>query len=69
MKAASTGRYMSDDAAKAWVESHPKFVKASRDCIKAKDAVDMMYAVVRAFEQRSNLIQTISSNIRNEKGN
>jgi hypothetical protein len=69
MKLETTGRLMSDDHAKAWVESHPKFVRISRQCIRAKDAVDQMYAVVRAFEQRSNLIQTISSNIRNEKGN
>jgi hypothetical protein len=69
IKSQVTNRLMSDDLAKAWVESHPRYVKISRQCIKAKDDVDQMYAVVRAFEQRSNLIQTISSNIRNEKGN
>lgn len=68
-KVPSTGRPMSDDAAKAYVESHPQFLKISRRCIRAKDEADQMYSVVRAFEQRSNLIQSISSNLRNEKGN
>jgi hypothetical protein len=63
----TTKRPMSDELAKAWVESHPKFITAERACTMAKDDVDVMYAVVRAFEQRKDVIQTISSNIRNEK--
>jgi hypothetical protein len=68
IKHEGTGRYMSDDLAKAYVEAHPKFIKISEDCIKAKDDLDQIYAAVKAFEQRAFLIQTISSNIRNEKG-
>lgn len=62
-----TKRPLTDDQAKAFVESHPKFVRAERACTMAKDEVDVMYAVVRAFEQRKDIIQTLSSNIRNEK--
>lgn len=65
-KMGNTGRPMSDDLAKSWVESHEEYCKACRACIKAKDEVDQLYSVVKAFEQRAFLLQTISSNKRNE---
>lgn len=67
-KQASTGRPMSDDLAKAWVESHKKYVDITMLCIKAKDDADTIFSCVRAFEQKKDLIQSLSSNIRNEKG-
>lgn len=62
-----TGRPFSDDLSKAWVESHSKYVKATKDCIAAKDAADILQGCVRAFEQRKDLIQTLSSNTRKER--
>jgi len=61
------GRYFSDDLAKAWVEKHPKYQKACLACIKSKDDADAIYSCIKAFEQRKDLIQSLSSNIRNEK--
>lgn len=61
-----TSRPYTDDMAQAWVEKHKDYMQASRDCIKAKDDADAMYACVKAFEQRKDLLQTISSNQRKE---
>ena len=66
-KSTSTGRYLSDDMAKAWVEKHPQYIKACLACIKAKDNVDTIYSCIKSFEQRKDLAQSISSNLRNEK--
>ncbi|HJY22853.1 MAG TPA: hypothetical protein VJ279_08220 [Hanamia sp.] len=61
------GRPFSDDTAKAWVESHSEFKKITRDCIKAREDADIIFAAVKGFEQRKDILQSISSNIRNEK--
>lgn len=63
----ATGRPMSDDTAKIWVEAHKDYTHITRQCIKAKDDADAIFACVRAFEQRKDLIQSLSSNIRNER--
>jgi hypothetical protein len=59
-------RLMNDETAKAWVVSRKSYVKITNMCIKAKDDADTIYAAVRAFEQRKDLLQTISSNRRRE---
>lgn len=61
------GRPYSDDLAKAWVEKHPRYIKAQLACIKSRDDADTIYSCIKAFEQRKDLIQSISSNLRNEK--
>lgn len=63
----STGRPFSDDLSKAWVEAHPRYTKLTHQCIKAKDEADVLQGCVRAFEQRKDLIQTLSSNTRKER--
>lgn len=63
----TNGRAYNDDMAKAYVESNPKYVKLTQQCVQAKDDADIIWAAVKAFEQRASLIQTISSNKRNEK--
>jgi len=60
----ANGRPMTDDMAKASVLSHKDFILASRACIKAKDDADTIWACVKAFEQRKDLLQTLSSNTR-----
>lgn len=66
-KSKSTGRYYTDDMAKAWVEKHDEYVEASLVCIKIKDSADTIYSCIKSFEQRKDLIQSISSNLRNER--
>lgn len=71
LKAKSTkvmnGRPYSDDAAKAYVESHKEFTGITTQCIKARQDADIVWAAVKGFEQRKDLLQSISSNVRNEK--
>jgi hypothetical protein len=67
MKSTATGRLFTDDMAKAYVEKHPEFLDITEACIVAKDNADTIYSCVKAFEQRKDLIQSISSNLRNEK--
>lgn len=62
----STHRVYSDDAAEIWVEAHKEYRMATARCIHAKDKVDQLWAAVKAFEQRKDVIQSLSSNIRNE---
>jgi hypothetical protein len=66
-KSQTTGRLFTDDMAKAWVEKHPRYIKAQLACIKAKDNADAIYACIKSFEQRKDLAQSIASNLRNEK--
>lgn len=63
----SNGRPYSDELCKAYVEKHPNYIKASTRCIEVKDWADKMFSCIRAFEQRKDLMQTISSNMRQEK--
>lgn len=62
-----TKRGYSDEAARAYVLCHPTYVNLTTQCIEAKDMADTMFAVIRSFEQRKDLMQTISSNNRKEK--
>lgn len=63
----ANGRLMSDDLAKAYVEKHKRYIEVTEACIKAKDDADTIYACIKSFEQRKDVIQTLSSNLRNEK--
>lgn len=65
----NTQRPYTDDMCKAWVESHKLYILASQNCIRAKDDADSIFACVKAFEQRKDLLQTISSNRRKESFN
>lgn len=60
------GRPLNDDMCKAHANSDEEFVMATKRCIKAKDDADTIYACVKAFEQRKDLLQTLSSNLRKE---
>lgn len=61
------GRPLSETAVKAWVEGRKQYLQASEKCIRARDEADQLQAAVRAFEQRKDLLQTLSSNIRKER--
>lgn len=66
-RTSSNGRPLTDKGSEAWVEAHKKYKKATEDCIKAKTDADILQGCVRAFEQRKDLMQTLSSNIRKER--
>lgn len=58
------GRPYNDEMCKAYADSHKKYIAAHKACIQAKDDADTIFAIVKAFEQRKDLIQTLSSNNR-----
>ena len=66
-KTGANNRLFSEEACKAYAESHPHFIEASQKCIMIRKQADEVYSAVRAFEQRKDLMQTISSNQRKEK--
>ena len=59
-------RPYSDDMAKAYADAHKEYDKITLDCIQMRENADALYTCVTAFIQRANLLQTISSNKRNE---
>lgn len=63
-KKSSGGRPYNDEMAKAEVEINPQYVRITKNCIQAKDEADTIYAALKGFEQRKDLIQTLSSNNR-----
>lgn len=62
----NSGRGYSDEAARAYTLHHKEYVRITQACIEAKDSADTMYSIIRALEQRKDLMQTISSNKRKE---
>lgn len=63
-KIGNGGRPLNDETVKAMVDKDKKFQEITEQCIKARDDADTIYACVRSFEQRKDLIQTLSSNNR-----
>lgn len=61
------GRPFTDDAAKGWVDNQGLYRQITKKTIKAREDADVLLGVVRAFEQRKDLIQTLSSNLRKER--
>lgn len=59
-----SGRYASDDMSRAKADTDKKFIKLTKLAIKAKDDADTIFACMKAFEQRKDLLQTLSSNNR-----
>lgn len=62
----STNRPYSDKAAVQKALSAKAYIEASQKFLKAKQDHNDINSCVIAFEQRSNLIQTLSSNLRKE---
>lgn len=62
-KANSTDRMTKEDL-KLKVDSNPKVLLKEKHYLKLKSEIDLLEASIRAFEQRSNQIQTLSANIR-----
>jgi hypothetical protein len=66
-KGTGTGRGLSDEAAKAKVESNKKYIKLTQRCIDTREMADKLYSATRVFEMRANMMQTLSSNLRKER--
>ena len=62
----NTNRPNSDDVAKAKAMKHPKYVKARNKTLSLSKQLGTISNCVKAFEQRSSLIQTLSANKRKE---
>lgn len=60
-----SGRNLSDDYAKAKAESSSKYQIAVRYWINSKYEVKRILNCLEAFKQRKDLIQSLSSNLRN----
>lgn len=62
-----TGRVNSDDVAKQKAELDMKYLKAQRASINAKYEVNVIGDAIKAFEQRKDMLQTLSANRRKER--
>ena len=62
----STNRPNSDDSAKALVNTNPIYIKAQHNTIALAKNLGTISNCVKAFEQRSSLLQTLSANNRKQ---
>lgn len=62
-------RGINNDLVNAKVERNLKYIKAKKELDAITSQVDILEVYVRAFEQRSSLIQTLSANMRKETFN
>lgn len=62
----NAGRPLNDDVCKARAKTDKEYQILTKACIKVKDDADAIYSCVKGFEQRKDLLQTLSSNIRKE---
>lgn len=63
----TTGRPMNDTMAEATADKHPGYIELCHRCIELKDQADSIFAAVRTFEQKKDLMQTLSSNLRAQR--
>lgn len=63
----STNRTMSKEVAKEKAQINKAFIKAQDEHIQAVHDCNIIEACVRAFEQRKDILQTLSANHRNER--
>jgi hypothetical protein len=55
-----------DELCKAYVESDKEYLEAYTDFLKAMDHMNTIETCVKSFEQRKDLLQTLSANTRAE---
>lgn len=63
----STGRATSKEVAKEKAQIHKKYIEAEQAYLKANLNCNIIEACVRAFEQRKDILQTLSANQRKER--
>ena len=62
----SSGRPFTDDQAKAYASSHKEYIKAIQAYNDAKEKAGVISVCVDSFEQRKDLLQTLSANLRKD---
>lgn len=62
-----TKKMPTDDLSASLAKSHQSYIKAKENFITAKRAMNDFYGIIRAFEAKKDLIQTLSANQRKEK--
>lgn len=62
----STGRVYSNDFAKLKVERTMKYRKIDRACQAAEHNVEILEVCVKVYEDRKDLLQSLSANLRRE---
>jgi len=60
----NTGRVFNDDQAKQYALKHDDYVEVTKEVNRLKEEVGILDTCVRSFEQRKDLLQTLSSNLR-----
>lgn len=61
-----TQRPFTEEMAKAWADSHSDYQKLTSQCIQAKDDADVIFSAVKGYEQKKDILQTLSSNTRKQ---
>ena len=59
-----TNRPFPDDYCKAYALSHKDYIEAYKNYTLAKENAGVLYSCVKSFEQRKDILQTISANNR-----
>jgi hypothetical protein len=62
-----TGRQLANETARAKILRHPAYEVLQDEFIEVEHQAMVIEVCVRSFEQRANLIQTLSANLRKEK--
>jgi hypothetical protein len=63
----TTGKKNANETARARVLVNPVYISLQEDFIEAEHQAMIIEVCVKSFEQRVNLIQTLSANLRKEK--
>ena len=62
-----SGRAMNNDSVRAMIIKNPDYQELLVAALDAEQQANIIEVCVKSFEQRSNLIQTLSANLRKEK--
>lgn len=60
----NSSQRMTKEDLKLKVDSNPRVLLKEKNYLKLRSEIDLLEASIKAFEQRSNQIQTLSANIR-----
>jgi hypothetical protein len=61
------GKYPAQDVARALADQDEEYISIHKQFIKTKEDKETIEVCVKAFDQRANMLQTLSANERTEK--
>jgi hypothetical protein len=64
-----SGRPPSDDLAKQMVEANKMYIRVVKATIEFKYQMGIIESAIRSYEQRKDMLQSLSANLRNEHRN